>query len=265
MPQSASDIARMRLVTTMLLVSGLGGAAVAGEPIPVPPPRPPIAAQVPSSVSSAPTACDKRLQAEAVMTPLPRLIGPGLCGGGDMVELEAVLRPDHGRIAVEPAAVLNCAMAESLAGWLREEAAPRLARLGSPLTAVENYDAYECRSRDRIPGAKISEHAFGDAIDLRAFRLADGRRLELTDGNVDKSLREALRDSACHRFTTVLGPGADSYHRSHVHLDIKQRRGGYRICEWDVRDAQPPEKGPVPLPRPRPALAGAPLEPATAL
>jgi hypothetical protein len=34
----------------------------------------------------------------------------------------------------------------------------------------------------------------------------------------------------------VLGPGSDGYHENHVHLDLLERRSGYRICQWDVRD-----------------------------
>ncbi|MGH7913324.1 MAG: extensin family protein, partial [Candidatus Binataceae bacterium] len=105
----------------------------------------------------------------------------------------------------------------------------------------------------------------GNAIDVRAFDLADGRRLELTDVHVDKPLRVALRDTACHRFTTVLGPGADSHHSGHIHLDIERRHAGYRICEWDVREPPPTALSPIPLPRPRPLIAGAPAMPATAL
>jgi hypothetical protein len=140
-------------------------------------------------------------------------------------------------------------MAESLAAWLRDEVGPRLAKLGSPLRSVENYDSYECRSRNRIKNAKISEHAKGDAIDIRAFRLADGRRIEPTDAKVDRPLREDLRDSACHRFTTVLGPG-EPYHSGHIHLDILERRRGYRICQWEVFT---PAVAGIPLPAPRPA------------
>jgi hypothetical protein len=154
-------------------------------------------------------------------------------------------------------------MAESLSAWLRDEVAPRLARLGAPLRSVENYDSYECRSRNRIKGSKISEHAKGDAIDVRAFRLADGRRIEPTDPKADKPLRQALRDSACHRFTTVLGPG-EPYHAGHIHLDILERRRGYRICQWDVLEPAPPKPElvtlPVPLPVPRPPQAGAPVK-----
>jgi hypothetical protein len=50
---------------------------------------------------------------------------------------------------------------------------------------------------------------------------------------------------------TVLGPGSDGYHESHIHLDLAERRGNYRTCQWDVRDPAPI----VPLPRPRPAEA----------
>ena len=256
----------MRLILAILAIVGTGCGSALAERVPLPRPRPAIA--VPAAphsfaeaaagldldtkdVSSAPTPCDRRLAAVAAVTLLPRLIGPGACGGPDMVEVDGVLMPDKRRIAVEPPALLNCAMAESLAGWLREEAAPRVAKLGSALAAVENYDSYECRTRNRVPGAKLSEHAHGDALDVRALRLADGRRLELTDAKVDMGLRTGLRDSACHRFTTVLGPGADGYHNGHVHLDVIQRRAGYRICEWDVR----PPTAPVPLPRPRPVIA----------
>jgi hypothetical protein len=169
-----------------------------------------------------------------------------------MIALDAVLLADKTRIEIEPRAVLRCAMAESIAGWLREEVAPRAAKLGSALRSIENYDSYECRSRNRVFGAKLSEHGKGNALDVRAFHLADGRRIALTDVNVDKPLREALRDGTCRRFTTVLGPGADAHHNSHVHLDILERSRGYRVCQWEVRE--PPK---IPLPRPRPALADA--------
>ena len=255
----------------VLLALAAACAPAAAEPVPLPRPRPHVVAltQAPRSfaeavagfdfdaatMSSDPTACDQRLTAMAMVTLLPRLIGPGACGGADMVELTAVLTPAKRRIAVMPPAVLNCAMAELLAGWLLDAVAPDVAKLGGALSAIENYDSYECRTRNRIPGAKLSEHAHGDALDVRALRLADGRRLALTDVNVDAPLRQALREAACHRFTTVLGPG-EAYHSGHIHLDVIQRRGGYRICQWDVR-VPPPAQPVVPLPRPRPAVADA--------
>ena len=255
----------MRSLTTIIAICGLGCGLALAEPVPLPRPRPPIWTEPrtfaeavvgldfdPAAVTDAPTVCDARLARVAQAEPMPRLIGPEACGGADMVEVGAVLLSDASRIAIVPPATLNCGMAESLANWLRDEAAPSVAKRGGKLTSIENFDSYECRPRNRIFGAKLSEHAHGDAIDVRAFRFADGRRLELTDATVDKPLREALRDSACRRFDTVLGPG-EPFHEGHVHLDVIQRANGYRICQWDVREPPPP----VPLPRPRPAEADA--------
>jgi hypothetical protein len=254
----------MRLFLAILALTGVTGSlAAAAAPLPRPRPTLAPAPQTARVVPRPPgqTGCDQRLAPMADFVPRPRLIGPGGCGARDMVEVRAVLMPDKRRIAIAPAALLRCPMAESLVAWVRDEVAPRIAKSGGVLRGIENYDSYECRTRNRVPGAKLSEHAHGDAIDLRSFTLADGRRIVLADPHGERTLREALRDSACRRFTTVLGPGADSYHRTHVHLDDRERRGGYRICEWEVgAPAQlPPAKSVVPLPRPRPGPASVPL------
>ena len=243
----------MRQLIAALALLALGCGAAAAEAVPLPRPRPAIVPDfTPQSFAEAagpnfdsaaitdkPTACDERLARLAAFSPMPRLIGPATCGGEDMVELEAVMLADKTRVAVDPPALLRCPMAESFAAWLREEVAPRAAKLGSTLRAVENYDSYECRPRNRVAGAKMSEHGKGNAIDVRAIHLADGRRIEPTDMLADKSWRETMRESACHRFMTVLGPGSDGHHESHIHLDVAARRNGYRICQWAVREPPP--------------------------
>jgi hypothetical protein len=231
--------------------------------VPLPRPRPPTWPEPHSfaeaagpdfntvDVTSAPSDCNQRLATIAVIELLPRLIGPGDCGGRDMVRLNAVVLPDQRRVEVKPTAVLRCPMAESFAAWVRDEASADIAPLGAALRGIETYGSYECRGRNNVIDAKLSEHGKGNAIDVRALVLAGDRRAEPTDENVAKPLREALRDSACHRFTTVLGPGADSYHNNHIHLDILERAHGLRICQWDVREPPPPPakvaSGPVRL------------------
>jgi hypothetical protein len=253
------------LAAAIVLFSVLSGGGAAAESVPLPRSRPSLPppsvephsfAQAiaglafdPAEASAEPTACDRRLAAIAAIEPMPRLIGPGACGGRDMVRVQAVVLADATRATLTPAPLLRCAMAEALATWLRQEAAPAAAALGSGLRVVETYDDYECRSRNRRPGAKLSEHAGGNAVDVRAFRLADGRVVALTDAAASPDFRTVLRDSACRRFTTVLGPG-DPYHADHIHLDIAERHGGYRICQWELFG--PPA---VPLPRPRPLHA----------
>lgn len=260
----------MRLLIAFFWLAGLGGGIAAAEDVPLPKPRPTVwieprtfrEAAGPdfnsADVTNAPTECGKRLQAIATVELLPRLIGPGACGGGDMVRLEAIMRAGEARIELKPAPVLRCAFAESFAGWLRDEAAPRAEKLGAALRMVETYDDFECRGRNRVVGAKLSEHAKGNAIDVRAFILSDGRALALTDVKVAKDFRDEIRGSACRRFTTVLGPGSDSSHESHIHLDLIERRGGFRMCQWDVREPPATEiAARVPLPTPRPIIPAA--------
>ena len=59
--------------------------------------------------------------------------------------------------------------------------------------------------------------------------------VRLADKSNDPAVAAALKDSACARFSTVLGPGSDGYHEDHVHLDLAQRHNGYKICQWSLR------------------------------
>ena len=221
--------------------------------IPLPRPRPTLPA--PEELAAEPpplSACQLRLTSDiAAIEPLPRVMGANGCGIEDPVRLSAVMTKDKVRVAITPPATLRCTTAEAVAHWIREDVAPLAATLGAPLGGVANFDSYECRGRNRVSGAQISEHGKGNAIDIRALTLTNGRSYELTDMALAKDAREKLRASACARFTTVLGPASDGFHENHVHVDLAQRRSGYRICQWTVRDASDL----VPLPRERPAEA----------
>lgn len=183
------------------------------------------------------SACRLALTEKIAIAPsVPPINGPGGCGGEDFVSLEAVVLPDGSRIAVTPAAMLRCEMAGAVAGWIRRDVAMLVAGQGARLLGIDNFDSYSCRGRNRVFGAKLSEHGKGNALDIRAFKLANGLNLSLTSVDVARALREAMRTSACTQFTTVLGPGSDGYHEDHVHVDLAQRRGGHRLCRWDVND-----------------------------
>jgi hypothetical protein len=253
----------VKLIYAMILLMAAGELAAAPSvPLPRPRPAPPAAStEEPSAPeAAAPTACRLRLTAALAIAPsLPPITGPGECGAPDVVRLDAVVLADQSRVAMAPPAILRCTMAEAIVSWVREEAAPRALDLGSPLKSIANLASFDCRGRNRVLDAKLSEHGKGNALDIRSLKLADARVMELTDPQVPKDFREGLRASVCARFMTVLGPGSDGYHEDHVHVDLAERRNNYRLCEWDVREPQEMPAAAfaatVPLPRARPIEA----------
>ena len=260
----------MKLPPPLLLPGALGALAscdlAAAQAIPLPRPRPdqapgaqPPAAQPPESSEPEeppPSACRLRLTAELAVAPsLPAVVGRGDCGVADGVRLEAVWLRDKTRVALTPPAIVRCTFAEAIVQWVREDVAPAVRALGGPLKSLDNYAAYDCRGRNRVAGAKLSEHGKANALDIRSVKLANGTLLGLTDPQVAKDFRLGLRKSTCARFTTVLGPGSDGYHEDHVHVDLAERAGGHRLCHWEVREPGEEPPAPVPLPVPRPASA----------
>jgi hypothetical protein len=182
------------------------------------------------------SACRARLTADlAIVQSLAPLVGPGECGAPDVVRLEAIVLADGTHVAMSPVPTMRCTMAEAIVHWVREDVAPLTADLGSGLKTIESFDSYDCRGRNRVVGAKLSEHGKANALDVRALKLASGKVADLTDAAVSPSVRESLRKSACTRFTTVLGPGSDGYHENHIHVDLAERHNNYRICQWDIR------------------------------
>jgi hypothetical protein len=228
----------------------------AAESVPLPKPRP-ADAPAPEAEQQgppAPSACRLALTEEIAIAPsIPDIHGPGGCGGEDLVRLEAVVLPDKRLVPVKPAAILRCAMASEIADWIRTDIAPLAAKLGSVVSDLDNFDSYECRGRNRVLGAALSEHGLANALDVRSVRLADGRSISLTDRAVSRGLRESVRQTVCTRFSTVLGPGSDWYHEDHIHLDLMERRNNYKICQWDVWDPLPRIAPLLPLPRPHEA------------
>lgn len=200
------------------------------------------------------SACRLALTEEIAVAPsIPDIHGPGACGGEDLVRLEAIVLPDKRKVAVKPAAILRCTMASAIADWVRTDMVPLAASLGSTITDLDNFDSFECRGRNRVVGAMLSEHAKANALDVRSLKLANGQSIGLTDRTLSRDVRERVLHSVCSRFSTVLGPGSDWYHEDHIHLDLAQRRNDYRICQWNVWDPLPQVAPLLPAERPEDA------------
>jgi extensin-like protein len=141
-----------------------------------------------------------------------------------------------GPVAIRPAATLACPIVSALDHWMTESVQPASLRwFGMRIVEIKQISAYSCRGMNGHSWAHISEHAFGNALDIAAFTLADGR--EVTVRNGWRGLPEEqgfLRDieaSACQQFSTVLAPGSNAYHYDHIHVDLMRRASRRLICE----------------------------------
>ncbi|GLK73845.1 extensin family protein [Ancylobacter dichloromethanicus] len=229
---------------------------------PVPPPvsRPSGEPQTSEPRATAvPTICPELSNEDlGVFTPVAVTATNTACTVDRGVSLSAVRMKDGRLVTLEPAATLRCEMAAAVARWLRDGVEPAVATLGAPLDKVLVAASQQCRPRNRVAGAKISEHGRGNAIDTRGYVLTDGRRFVIgtpAAGSADQPMpvafQESLKASACADFTTILGPGSDGYHELHLHVDRAERRSGAVLCRWAVADTRakapsPPRKPEIP-------------------
>ncbi|KRQ04261.1 extensin family protein [Bradyrhizobium manausense] len=160
-----------------------------------------------------------------VQQPLPRL-GPAQ---GDPV---AAVGP----VVVKPTATLACPIVSELDRWFADSVQPSAMRwFGARVVEIKQISAYSCRGMNGNPHAHISEHAFGNALDIAAFTLADGRRITVKDGwhgmPEEQGFLRDVQSGACAHFTTVLAPGSNVYHYDHIHVDLMRRASRRLICQ----------------------------------
>jgi hypothetical protein len=164
---------------------------------------------------------------------MPAIQGNGVCG------LEYPLQVQQFRnasITLPRKATLACPMVSKADRWLTETVQPAAEfYFQQPVRAMKS-GSYACRTRNNQSGAKLSEHSFGNALDVMAFTLADGREITIARGwkgtpEEQGFLREVFV-GACQRFNTVLGPGSDMFHYDHFHLDLARHdpRGERSVC-----------------------------------
>src|SRR5204863_1937192 len=183
-----ADAEDVRLGLAVMAIGIMIGDGAAARPIPLPRPRPAELRAVeapdvpPLKPAAAPSACRLRLTPDrAVFKPLGEISGPGECGGPDIVSLERIVARNRVAIAIAPPATLRCETAEAIVTWVRDDLVARVAALGSELAAIENFDSFGCRGRNRVAGAQLSEHGRANALDIRAFRLKNGQAAQPTD------------------------------------------------------------------------------------
>jgi hypothetical protein len=186
--------------------------------------------------AQAEEAClsQRLVQPSAYMALSSKIDGPGVCGMDYPFKVAAF---NNGEVGLKSKVTLACPIIPRIDTWLDEIVKPAAVMyFGIPVVDLK-AGSYSCRPRNNQRGAKRSEHSFGNALDVMAFILADGREITVAKGwKGDPVEQEFLREAfvgACRYFTTVLGPGSDAFHYDHLHIDLARHnpRGDRRICK----------------------------------
>ncbi|MEI2300183.1 extensin-like domain-containing protein [Ensifer sp. MJa1] len=155
------------------------------------------------------------------------------CGIDKPLDVTSIL-PD---VELSPKGLMRCETALALARWTKEAVQPAAEVAfdrNVKIKALNQASTYVCRLRNNATTGKISEHAHGNAVDIASFTLSNKTTIAIQprdeDGSMDGAFQRAVTATACLYFRTVLDPGSDAAHETHLHLDVIDRRNDYRYC-----------------------------------
>lgn len=158
------------------------------------------------------------------------------CPKRELVGLSGLRTPQT--VKLSPQANVQRPLGLAAAKWVETVVQPAAGKVfGSEIVSLRVAASFACRPRNGVKGAKISEHGYGNAIDISAFTLASGKSVTVAGGwngpPAERQFLRAVNAGACRYFSTVLGPKADRYHQDHFHLDLARHgnSGTYRICK----------------------------------
>lgn len=183
------------------------------------------------------TACRAFLKRSGIPFVALEPAGEGTCRRIDRKVIEAPATLDVG---LRPrGAQATCAVDAGLAWWLQHGVQPAAQALyNMRVSRIEHLGTASCRRIGNGSTGNWSEHATGNAIDIAAFILADGRRVSIRQdwtakgesGVTDAAFLHRVRDAACASFSTVLSPDYNAAHADHLHLDQAERVSGWSAC-----------------------------------
>ncbi|WP_425037962.1 extensin family protein [Primorskyibacter sp. S187A] len=150
--------------------------------------------------------------------------GNGACG------IRNALRVTHvSGIRLTQAALMDKTTAKALKTWVDKGLKPAVGNMGGGVASIRVAAHYACRTRNNRPGAKLSEHGRGRAIDISAINLRNGDKISVLQhwgGGAKGRALQKMHRAACGPFGTVLGPNADRFHKDHFHFDTARYRSG---------------------------------------
>ncbi|WP_425104908.1 extensin family protein [Ancylobacter sp.] len=194
------------------------------------------------------TEAEERCLAEGRVKPSAFIVqdralnGAGTCGMDHAFRITAF---SQGSVEVSPRATLACPMTSAVDQWVTQDVQPAaMAWFGQPVVKIKQMSSYSCRRMNGATTGKISEHAFGNGLDIGGFVLADGREISVRKdwkGSADaRGFLRTVQADACERFTVVLAPGSNIYHYDHIHIDLMRRASGSTTCKPLAQRPIPP-------------------------
>ncbi len=211
------------------------------EDVPLPRPRPPedehkqvLPIEIaPQEIEAAKKICEDFFKADvAVATPENPMAWDNGCIAAAPVRVTAFKLKNSKTVELHPSAILRCMIALTIGNWIRDDLSPAAEKLGTRIERIDVAASFGCRPRNSVFGAIMSEHGKANALDIRALHFADGRMVIIESATGPPEFLTEMRKSACKRFMTVLGPGSDKDHENHLHVDLAERRGNYKMCQW---------------------------------
>ena len=177
----------------------------------------------------------------AYVEPMNRIDGPGACGLQQPLRVSALV---GGTIGLTSRATMSCSALSSVDRWLKEVVEHASMLYYRQHVTGMTVGSYSCRNQDSKWAANISEHAFGNAVDVMGFAFSDGRNMSVVKGwsgdARDQAFLREIAVDACDYFTTVLAPGSDMFHYNHIHIDLARHDSGWQrhICQPKLQIAR---------------------------
>jgi hypothetical protein len=173
-----------------------------------------------------PSRCTVNPQSVGIVEEIDDINGPRTCGVRNAQLVRSV-----GGVEFANTATVNCGMIGPINSWIENALQPAAQdAFGEKVVSVNVAASYACRARNNKRRAKMSEHGYGNAIDISSFTLESGRVVTVKKGwrgrSDERRFLKQARSDACDTFQTVLGPGSDRHHSDHFHLDMQSRRNG---------------------------------------
>ncbi len=178
-------------------------------------------------------SCEAELRSHgAQFKVLEQIDGPGQCGSPRPLQLTKL----KGGVVLSKDVTLRCEMALALANWVSEVVIPSAKlHLKTEPSKMDISTSYQCRHRNGDTNTKLSEHAYANAVDLMGIGFNNGSSMQIQErvnsSDAARAFQAAIRGGACAYFTTVIGPTTNPDHAYHLHLDLAERRNGFRLCE----------------------------------